>query len=189
MAYGLNNVWPKDGRYIGAGDDLLVTIGGPAFTLLLSLAFLLVIEKYKTRAAYPFVLFQFVFRFLSLVVGGFGVQDEARISAISGTLESISYRGNTSNTLILFLMVLRASRLLADQFEGNSYHIYQWLLCVMFWSSGQANYFRNGMGGEIFCQYSPHFPFTRICFILYARKPPLCLPGEENETPRRPAHP
>ncbi len=126
MAYGLNNVWPKDGRYIGAGDDLLVTIGGPAFTLLLSLAFLLVIEKYKTRAAYPFVLFQFVFRFLSLVVGGFGVQDEARISAILGigtfTVANIVI-------LILFLMVLRASRLLGINLKKNSYIFTMATLC------------------------------------------------------------
>ena len=49
MAYSLNNVWPKNGHYIDASHDVLVSIGGPAFTILLSLLFLLVIEKYKTN--------------------------------------------------------------------------------------------------------------------------------------------
>ena len=61
MAYSLNNIWPRSGHYIDASHDLYVTMGGPAFTILLSLLFLLIIERYKTLYAYPVVLFQFVF--------------------------------------------------------------------------------------------------------------------------------
>ncbi len=77
MLYSLNNVTPQSGHYIGASDEVLVSIGGPAFTILLSLFFLLIIEKYKTMYAYPVVFFQMFCRFFSLVFGGFGLQDEA----------------------------------------------------------------------------------------------------------------
>ena len=51
MAYSLNNVWPQNGHYLDASHDLYVNIGGPAFTILLSLLFLLIIERYKTMYA------------------------------------------------------------------------------------------------------------------------------------------
>ncbi len=118
MVYSLNNVLPRSGHYITASNDLYVSIGGPAFTILLSLFFLLIIEKYKTMVAYPFVLFQFVLRFLSLVVGGFAKQDEAIISAILGLG---TYTVAIIVLLLLFLMVWRASYLLRINWKNNSY--------------------------------------------------------------------
>ena len=118
MVYSLNNVWPRSGHYIGADNDLFVTIGGPVFTILLSILFLLIIEKYKNMYAYPFVLFQLVLRFLSLVVGGFELQDEARISAILGLGK---YTVAIIVVLILFLIVLRAIYLLRINWKKNSY--------------------------------------------------------------------
>jgi len=126
MAYSLNNVWPQNGRYIDASHDGYVSIGGPAFTILLSLFFLLIVEKYKTMYAYPFVLFQMVFRFLALVVGGFGKQDEARISAILGLG---TYTVPIIVLLILFLIVLRASYLLRINLKKNSYLFTMSTLC------------------------------------------------------------
>ena len=118
MAYSLNNVWPQNGYYLGANQDLYVSMGGPAFTILLSLLFLLIIERYKTIYAYPVVLFQFVLRFLSLVVGGFAKQDEAIISAILGLG---TYTVAIIVLLILFLMVMIASYLLRVDLKKNSY--------------------------------------------------------------------
>ena len=126
MAYSLNNVWPKNGHYLDPGNDVLVTIGGPAFTILLSLVFLLVIERYKTIYAYPVVLFQFVIRFVSLAVGGFVNQDEARISAILGLG---TYTVAIIVLLILFLMVIRASYLLKVDWKKNSYLFTVSVLC------------------------------------------------------------
>ena len=126
MAYSLNNVWPQSGHYLDASHDLYVTIGGPAFTILLSLFFLLIIERYKTIYAYPVVLFQFVLRFLSLVVGGFVKQDEARISAILGLG---TYTVAIIVLLILFLMVMRASYLLKVDWKKNSYLFTASVLC------------------------------------------------------------
>ena len=63
MAYTLNDVWPQSGHFIDARSEIYSSIGGPAFTILLSLLFLLIIEKYKTMYAYPFVFFQMFMRF------------------------------------------------------------------------------------------------------------------------------
>ena len=118
MVYSLNNVWPQSGHFIDASHEVYSSIGGPAFTILLSLLFLLIIEKYKTIYAYPFVFFQMFMRFFSLVFGGFGQQDEARISAILGLG---TYTVAIIVLLILFLIVLRASYLLRISLQKNSY--------------------------------------------------------------------
>jgi hypothetical protein len=126
MVYTLNNVWPRNGHYFAASNELHVIMGGPVFTILLSLFFLLIIEKYKTRVAYPFVLFQFVLRFLSHAVGGFAKQDEAIISAILGLG---TYTVAIIVLLILFLMVWRASHILRINWKNNSYLFTMSTLC------------------------------------------------------------
>ncbi len=118
MAYSLNNVWPLNGNYTDPSHDGYVSIGGPAFTILLALFFLLIIEKYKTIYVYPFVLFQMVFRFLAIAVGGFGQLDEARISIVFGLG---TYTVAIIVLLILFLIVLRASCVLRINLKNNSY--------------------------------------------------------------------
>jgi hypothetical protein len=118
MVYSLNYVWPQSGYFIDESHALYSSIGGPAFTILLSLFFLLIIEKYKTIYAYPFVFFQMFCRFFALVFGGFGQQDEAKISAILGIG---TYTVAIIVLLILFLIVLRASYLLRINLQKNSY--------------------------------------------------------------------
>ena len=118
MAYSLNIVAPQSGHYISASHEVFVSSGGPAFTILLSLLFLLIIEKYKTLYAYPVVFFQMFCRFFSLVFGGFAQQDEARISAILGLG---TYTIAIIVLLILFLIVLRASNILKINLQKNSY--------------------------------------------------------------------
>ena len=126
MVYTLNNVWPQSGHFIDAGHAVYSSMGGPAFTILLSLLFLLIIEKYKTMYAYPFVFFQMFIRFFSLVFGGFGQQDEAKISAILGLGK---YTVAIIVLLILFLIVLRASYLLRINLKKNSYIFTMSTLC------------------------------------------------------------
>ncbi len=118
MAYSLNNAAPQSGYYISASHEVYVSSGGPAFTILLSLLFLLIIEKYKINYAYPVVFFQLFCRFFSLVFGGFAQQDEARISAILGFG---TYTIAIIVLLILFLIVLRASNILKINLQKNSY--------------------------------------------------------------------
>ncbi len=118
MVYSLNYVWPKDGHYVDASHEVLVLIGGPAFTILLSILFLIVIEKYRTIYAYPIVFFQMFNRFFSLVCGGFSKQDESKISAI---LNLGTYTVAIIVLLLLFLIVLKASNKLRINLKDNSY--------------------------------------------------------------------
>ena len=126
MVYSLNYVWPQSGYFIDESHALYSSIGGPTFTILLSLFFLLIIEKYKTIYAYPFVFFQMFCRFFALVFGGFGQQDEAKISAILGIG---AYTVAIIVLLILFLIVLRASYLLRINLQKNSYIFTVGTLC------------------------------------------------------------
>ncbi len=126
MVYSLNYVWPQSGYYIDARHGVFVSSGGPAFTILLSFLFLLIIEKYKILYAYPFVFFQMFCRFFALVFGGFGQQDEARISAILGLG---TYTVAIVVLLILFLMVLRASYVLRINLKNNGYILTMSVLC------------------------------------------------------------
>jgi hypothetical protein len=118
MAYSLNYAWPKNGHYIDASHELYVSIGGPAFTILQAILFLLIIKKYSAMYAYPFVFFPMFMRFFSLVFGGFNKQDEARISAI---LELGTYTVAIIVLLILFLIVLKAGYKLRISFKNNCY--------------------------------------------------------------------
>jgi hypothetical protein len=118
MVYSLNYVWPKSGHYVDAGNEVLVLIGGPLFTILLAVVSLLILEKYSTIYIYPVLFFQFVLRFFSLVFGGFSQQDEARISAI---MDIGSYTVGIFVLLILLLIVIRASYKLKINLKQNGY--------------------------------------------------------------------
>jgi hypothetical protein len=118
MAYSLNYVWPKNGHYIEVSHDLYVSIGGPAFTILQSIIFLMILGKYRTIYIYPFIFFPMFMRFFSIVFGGFIKQDESRISAI---LEIGTYTVAIMVLLILFLMVWRASHILRINLKNNAY--------------------------------------------------------------------
>ena len=106
MVYSLNWVWPKSGQYIYAEHGLYVSIGGQAFSILQALIALIVIEKFRTVYAFPFLFFPFFSRFFSLVFGGFSKQDEAHISASLGIWP---YTVAILVLAILILMVWRGS--------------------------------------------------------------------------------
>ena len=118
MVYSLNYVWSKGGHYLHESDNLYVSMGGPAFTILLAVIALLVLEKYPTIYVYPVLFFQFVLRFFSLVFGGFSQQDEARISTIMGLG---TYTVGLIVLLILILIVIRASFKLKIDIKQNGY--------------------------------------------------------------------
>ncbi len=120
MAYSLNYVWPKAGTYLHATDDLYVSMGGPAFSIVQAILALLVIEKYSALYAYPFAFFAMFFRFFSLGFGGFDKQDEARISAIMGIWP---YAAAVVVLAILLSIVLRCSLKLGIGFKDIMYMI------------------------------------------------------------------
>lgn len=106
MVYTLNGVWPSNGNYLSDDHGVFVLLGGPVFTIFQSIFFLSVIEKKKNNYAYPFVFFPVFSRFFSLFLGGFGKQDEAKISAI---LEISRYSVASIVLTILLIILLRAS--------------------------------------------------------------------------------
>ncbi|MGQ7721006.1 hypothetical protein [Melioribacter sp. OK-6-Me] len=118
MIYSLNYVWPEGGHYLDESHNLYVSIGGPAFTILVAVISLLILEKYSMIYAYPVLFFQFVFRFFSLVFGGFSQQDETRISIIMGIG---TYTAGIIVLLILLLIVIRASYKLMIDFKQIGY--------------------------------------------------------------------
>lgn len=63
MILSLNYCWPKAGHYINESHDLYVGIGGPAFTILLAMFSLLILEKYLTILPTRFYSFNLYFAF------------------------------------------------------------------------------------------------------------------------------
>lgn len=118
MTYSLNNASARSGHYMDASHELYVSIGGPAFTILQSVIFFFILRKYRNIYVYPLLFFPMFMRFFSLVFGGFSKQDEAKISAILGIG---SYSIAIIVLLVLFLFVLRASKILGINLKTNSY--------------------------------------------------------------------
>ncbi|MBK6913787.1 MAG: hypothetical protein IPH11_09000 [Ignavibacteriales bacterium] len=118
MLYSLNNVTPLSGSYIHNSDNLLVRMGGPAFTILQAIIFLIVIEKTKSIYVYPVVFFAGFARFFSIILGGFNKQDEAYISAM---LNIGAYTFAAIVLLILFIIVWRSSAILKLNLKAVGY--------------------------------------------------------------------
>jgi hypothetical protein len=106
MVYSLNYVWPSDGHYLEQSHGLYVSVGGPAFSLLQASIALLIIERFGALHVYPFAFFPMFNRFFSVLLGGFRMQDEARISALLGTGP---YLIAVIVLLVLLLIVIRCS--------------------------------------------------------------------------------
>jgi hypothetical protein len=82
MVLGLNSADVSGGGYAGPSDALLVSLGGPMFTLLQAFVAWLIVERTESMAAYPFLFFAAFCRFFSIVLGGHALQDEARIASL-----------------------------------------------------------------------------------------------------------
>lgn len=128
MFYSLNFVYPKSGHYINVNHDLYVSVGGPAFTILLALVSLVILEKFSSVYAYPVLFFQFVIRFFSLVFGGFSKQDEAGISRLMGIG---TYTAAIIVLLILVLIVIRASYKLKIDLKHIGYFFTVSIVCQL----------------------------------------------------------
>jgi len=128
MLYSLNYVSPRDGFFVQESHGLYVSIGGPAFSVFQSVMALLVIEKFKTLYAYPFAFFPMFNRFFSLLLGGFGRQDEARIAVLLDTgeyLVAIIVLG------FLLAIVVRSSYVLGIGLKMNGYVVTVSTLCQL----------------------------------------------------------
>jgi len=85
MTLSLNNSSPKSGYFINDSHALWSAIGGPVFTIIQALVFLLITWKTKSIYAYSIVFFAVFSRFFSIVFGGIDLQDEAVIAAMLDT--------------------------------------------------------------------------------------------------------
>jgi len=120
MIISLNNSSARNGNYINDSHNLYISIGGPAFTLLLALIFLVLTKKTKSIYAYSVVFFAAFSRFFSIVFGGFCLQDEARISAL---LNINMYATAIIVLFLLILIVFRSSIIMKLDLKAVGYFV------------------------------------------------------------------
>ncbi len=109
MTLSLNNSAPKNGHFINDSDALWSAIGGPGFTILQGLIFLLLTWLTKSIYAYSITFFAVFSRFFSIVFGGINLQDEARIAAM---LDWNKYLVAVIVLTILFVILWRSNRIM-----------------------------------------------------------------------------
>jgi hypothetical protein len=118
MTISLNASAPKSGNFLTESHALWSAIGGPAFTIIQALLFLLIIRKTKSIYAYLFVFMAVFSRFFSVVFGGISLQDEGRISAM---LHTNKYLPALLVLLILFGILWRSSRIMNLSLKAIGY--------------------------------------------------------------------
>jgi len=109
MIISLNNSAPKNGQFINDSDALWSAIGGPVFTILQGLIFLLLTWLTKSIYFYSIAFFAVFSRFFSIIFGGINLQDEARIAAM---LDLNKYLVAAIVLTILFLILWRSNRIM-----------------------------------------------------------------------------
>ena len=125
MAFRLNGISPKSGQYL-ENTRLPIICGGVCFTLLLTVVFWVVIEKYKTIYAYPVVFFNFIFRLFPQILN-FDFQDEAKISAL---LEVGKYTITIVVLIPLLLITWRTSYVLKRNYKDNIIFVIASIICA-----------------------------------------------------------
>jgi len=109
MTLSLNNSSPKSGYFINESNALWSAIGGPFFTVIQALVFLLITWITKSIYAYSFTFFAIFSRFFSIIFGGINLQDEARIASM---LDTDKYIIAAFVLTILFLILWRCNRIM-----------------------------------------------------------------------------
>jgi hypothetical protein len=125
MLLRLNGVSPISGQYV-ENTHLFVLLGGPCFTILLSLIFWYVIEKYQVIYTYSLVFFNFFMRLFPLLIK-FDWQDEAKISEMLGIWK---YTVAIIVLILLLLITLRSSRILKLNYKDNILCVIASLICI-----------------------------------------------------------
>ena len=118
MTLSLNNSAPKSGYFINDSHALWSAIGGPVFTIIQALMFLLITWITKSIYAYSIAFFAVFSRFFSIVFGGINLQDEARIASM---LEWNKYLVAAIVLTILFLILWRSNRIMKLNMKAVGY--------------------------------------------------------------------
>lgn len=109
MTLSLNKSAPQSGYFINESGALWSAIGGPAFTIIQALFFLLITWVTKSVYAYSFSFFAIFSRFFSIVFGGIDLQDEASIASM---LYVNKFIVAAIVLTILFLILWRCNRIM-----------------------------------------------------------------------------
>jgi len=118
MTLSLNNSAPRSGYFINDSHALWSSIGGPAFTIIQSLIFLLITWITKSIYIYSIAFFAVFSRFFSIVFGGINLQDEARIASM---LDMSQYLISAIVLVILFLILWRCNRIMKLNLKAVGY--------------------------------------------------------------------
>jgi len=118
MTLSLNNSAPKSGYFINDSHALWSAIGGPFFTIIQALIFLLITWLTKSIYTYSIAFFAVFSRFFSIVFGGINLQDEARIALM---LDTNKYFITAIVLTILFLILWRCNRILRLNMKAVGY--------------------------------------------------------------------
>jgi hypothetical protein len=120
MTLSLNNSAPKSGYFINDTHALWSAIGGPVFTIIQALIFLLITWITKSIYIYSIVFFAVFSRFFSIVFGGINLQDEARIASM---LHTNKYLIAAIVLVILFMILWRCNRIMKLNMKAVGYFI------------------------------------------------------------------
>ena len=118
MTLNINNSTPKSGYFINDSHALWSAIGGPFFTIIQGLIFLLITWKTKSIIAYSIAFFAVFSRFFSIVFGGINLQDEARIASM---LEINKYLIAATVLTILFLILWKCNQIMKLNLKALGY--------------------------------------------------------------------
>ncbi|MBI5370743.1 MAG: hypothetical protein HZA79_01825 [Sphingobacteriales bacterium] len=118
MLISLNNSSPKNGHFIHDSDALWSAIGGPAFTVLQGLLFLLLTSLTKSIYSYSLVFFAVFSRLFSILFGGVNLQDEARIASM---LDIHKYLVVSIIATILLLILWKSTRIMKLDMKAVGY--------------------------------------------------------------------
>ena len=129
MTLSLNNSTPIDGHFINDESALWSAIGGPLFTIIQGLIFLLITWKTKSIISYTFVFFASFSRFFSIVFGGLNQQDEARIASM---LDVNKFLVAISVLTILFFILWKSHRILKLNSKALGYFVVLGVLSMLF---------------------------------------------------------
>jgi hypothetical protein len=118
MMISLNNSAPKSGYFMNDSHALWSAIGGPLFTVIQAIVFLLITWITKSIYAYSFVFFAAFSRFFSIVFGGINLQDEARIASL---MDANKYVVAAIVITILVLILWRCNRIMNLNMKAVGY--------------------------------------------------------------------
>ena len=119
MALSLNNSTPKNGYFVNESHALWSAIGGPVFTIIQGLIFLLIVKITNSIYYYSIAFFAVFSRFFSIGFGGIDLQDEARIASM---LDVNKYLIAAIVLTILFLILWKCNRIMNLKLKSVGYY-------------------------------------------------------------------